>query len=394
MECLELSKNIYWVGTKDKNLRVFDIIMTTGKGTTYNSYLINDDKVALIDTVKNKFFKESLEKVKEILGDKSIDYIVVNHTELDHSGSIKDFLKVYPDATIIATKAAIIYLKEIINTSFKSIDISSLKELNLGENTLEFISAPNLHWPDTMFTYVKNKEILFTCDFLGCHYCPEGSIVATYNDGYIKEMEYYYETIMSPFSKFVKNGLDKIDKLSVKMICPSHGPIHTEKYIDKIKDAYYEMAKNDDVVNNKVSIFYISAYGNTKKMSNYIKERLQQKGFEVETYEITSFDISYLVKVVETSKGILIGTPTINQDAVRPAWDLLNSLCPINVRGKIASAFGSFGWSGEGVPMIISRMKDLKFNVLNDGLRFKFVPDKKEYDEANEFIEKYVSLFQ
>ena len=111
-------------------------------------------------------------------------------------------------------------------------------------------------------------------------------------------------------------------------------------------------------------------------------------------YEITSFDISYLVKVVETSKGILIGTPTINQDAVRPAWDLLNSLCPINVRGKIASAFGSFGWSGEGVPMIISRMKDLKFNVLNDGLRFKFVPDKKEYDKANEFIEKYVSLFQ
>ena len=118
MEYLEISKDIYWVGTKDKNLRVFDIIMTTNKGTTYNSYLINDDKVALIDTVKNKFFKESLDKVKEILGDKSIDYIIVNHTELDHSGSIKDFLNVYPNATIIATKAAIMYLKEIITSGY------------------------------------------------------------------------------------------------------------------------------------------------------------------------------------------------------------------------------------------------------------------------------------
>ena len=394
MEYLEISKDIYWVGTKDKNLRVFDIIMTTNKGTTYNSYLINDDKVALIDTVKNKFFKESLDKVKEILGDKSIDYIIVNHTELDHSGSIKDFLNVYPNATIIATKAAIMYLKEIINRDFKSIDISSINELNLGKNTLEFISAPNLHWPDTMFAYLKNKEILFTCDFLGCHYCPEDSVISTYGDGYIEEVKYYYNTIMSPFNKFVRNALDKIDKLPIKIICSSHGPIHTEPYINKIKDVYYELSKENHVVNNKISIFYISAYGNTEKMANYIKDKLEQKGYQVETYEITSFDISYLVNVVETSKGILVGTPTINQDAVRPAWDFLNSLCPITVRGKIASAFGSFGWSGEGVPMILSRMKDLKFKVLDDGLKFKFVPDKKEYEEANEFIEKYISLLK
>lgn len=394
MEYLEISKDVYWVGTKDKHLRVFDIIMTTERGTTYNSYLINDEKVALIDTVKNKFFKESLDKVKKILGDKTVDYIIVNHTELDHSGSIKDFLNMYPNVTIVATKAAIMYLKEIINTSFKSIDIASIKELNLGNNNLEFISAPNLHWPDTMFTYIKNKEIIFTGDFLGCHYCPEGSVVEAYNDGYIKEMENYYHIIMSPFNNFVKNGLAKLDNLSLKIVCPSHGPIHTEKYINKIKDSYYEMSKKADVVNNKISIFYISAYGNTEKMSNYIKSKLQSKGFEAESYEITSFDIQYLVNIIETSKGILVGTPTINQDAVRPAWDLLNSLCPINVRGKVASSFGSFGWSGEGVHMIISRMKDLKFNVLEDGFRFKFVPDEKEFNEADNFIEKYIELLE
>ncbi|WP_294342243.1 FprA family A-type flavoprotein [uncultured Clostridium sp.] len=394
MEYLELSKNIYWVGAKDRDLKVFDIIMKTDEGTTYNSYLINDDKVALIDTVKNNFFQESIDKVKKIIGNKSIDYIVVNHTELDHSGSINDFLKEYPNATVIATKAAIMYLSEIINTTFKSIDISSIKELSLGENTLQFITAPNLHWPDTMFTYVKNKEILFTCDFFGCHYCPDESMYTEYNDVYIREMKYYYQTIMSPFYKFVNNALDKINNLSIKMIAPSHGPIHTEENIDKIKNAYYNLSKKDSVVDNKISIFYISAYGNTEKMANYIKMGLEKKGFLVGIYEITSYDTSELVKIIETSKGILVGTPTINQDAVRPAWDLLNSVCPINVRGKVASAFGSFGWSGEGVPMILSRMKDLKFNVLSDGLRFKFVPYNKEYADADEFIEKYIKLLK
>ena len=164
--------------------------------------------------------------------------------------------------------------------------------------------------------------------------------------------------------------------------------------IDKIKNAYYNLSKKDSVVDNKISIFYISAYGNTEKMANYIKMGLEKKGFLVGIYEITSYDTSELVKIIETSKGILVGTPTINQDAVRPAWDLLNSVCPINVRGKVASAFGSFGWSGEGVPMILSRMKDLKFNVLSDGLRFKFVPYNKEYADADEFIEKYIKLLK
>jgi flavorubredoxin len=166
MSAEKLCENVYWVGVKDQKLRVFDIIMNTKKGSTYNSYLINDDKVAIIDTVKDGFYDEFLKSIKSVIGDKKVDYIVVQHTELDHSGSMYRLIKEYPEAKVVSSKAANMYLKEIVNDEFNSLDAMEVKELNLGKNTLEFISAPNLHWPDTMFTYNKENNILFTCDVM------------------------------------------------------------------------------------------------------------------------------------------------------------------------------------------------------------------------------------
>lgn len=226
MSTVKLKDNIYWVGVNNPELRVFDIIMETKKGTTYNSYLIDDDKVAVVDTVKDGYFDEFLSNIKSIIGDRKVDYVIVQHTELDHSGSLGKLLKAYPEATVIASKAAIMYAEEIANMKFKN--QVAPNELSLGKTNLKFISAPNLHWPDTMFTYAENQQVLFTCDFLGCHYCPENSITDNCSDDYFDEMKYYFDVIMGPFKRFVLMGLDRIKDLNIDIVAPSHGPVHID----------------------------------------------------------------------------------------------------------------------------------------------------------------------
>lgn len=389
MTGVQLKNNIHWIGVKDPELEVFDIIMTTKKGTTYNSYLIDDEKVAVVDCVKESFFQESLENIKSIIGERQIDYIIVQHTELDHSGSLVKLLEAYPNAKIVATKAAITYAKEIVNKDFEAIDALAIGELNLGKTNLKFISAPNLHWPDTMFTLVQEAKVLFTCDFLGCHYCPENTVVDSYSEDYFEEMQYYYNVIMSPFKRFVLQAIDKIKPLEFDMICASHGPVHTET-IEKYLELYKEWSKIIEIEEKNVQIFYITAYGNTGKMSQYIADKINNEGIRAEVHEITTSKMEELVEKAEGASGILVGSPTINQDAVKPAWDFMSLLCPINVRGKSAAAFGSFGWSGEGVQMMMDRLKSLKFKTLESGLRFKFVPDKKEFEEADKFVEEFL----
>ncbi|MFU7514478.1 FprA family A-type flavoprotein [Clostridium sp. HCS.1] len=385
----KLKDNIYWVGVKDPNLKVFDIIMETKKGTTYNSYVIKDEKVAVIDTVKTGFYDEFKENLVSVIGDKKVDYIIVQHTELDHSGSLINLIKDYPEVTIVGSKAAIIYLKNILNREFKYIEAK--EEIKLGEVTLQFIPAPNLHWPDTMFTYVKERKLLFTCDFTGSHYCPKGGIMSSLDEDYFAEMKYYFECIMGPFKKFVLMGLDKIKNLEIVCIATSHGPVHMDN-IDKILDLYKEWATEEEIDEKRIEIFYISAYGNTEEMAKFLKEKIEAKGYVANLTEITENPLEESIAKLERAKGFMIGSPTINQDAVKPAWDLLSLVSPIINRGKVAMSFGSYGWSGEGVKMLTSRLKDLKLKVVEPGLSFCFVPSDEEYKKAEEAIEKFLSL--
>ncbi|MCY6370825.1 FprA family A-type flavoprotein [Clostridium ganghwense] len=391
MSTVELKNSIYWVGVKDPGLEVFDIIMKTEKGTTYNSYIIDDEKVAVIDSVKDGFFDQSIESIKEVIGDRKVDYIIVQHTELDHSGSVKKMLEVYPEAVVVASPAAINYLGDILNREFKSENASKLGELNLGKHTLKFVSAPNLHWPDTIFTYVEEKNILFTCDVTGAHYCPQNIIMEHHNEDYLKEFTYYFNVIMGPFKKFVLAGLDKIKGLDIDMIAPSHGPIHSGESVEKSIELYKEMATEEPLEKN-VQILYISAYHNTEEMAKYLAEKISEKGIRAEAHEITSMDINEAVELVNKATGILVGSPTINQDAVEPAWRLLTSICVIPNRGKAAAAFGSYGWSGEGVPMMNDRLKSMKFKTLDEGFRFKLVPSEKDYKMADEFLERFMEI--
>lgn len=389
MGAVKLKENVYWVGVKNPELRVFDIIMETKKGTTYNSYLIDDEKVAIIDCVKDGYFDEFVENIKSIIGERKIDYIVVQHTELDHSGSLKKLLQVYPEAVVVASKAAINYSKEIVNDDFNS--QPAVGNLNLGKYNLKFISAPNLHWPDTIFTYMEENNLLFTCDVFGSHYCPEKSVTDEYAGDYYDEMKYYFDCIMGPFKKFVNMATERIKDINIDMIAPSHGPIHIND-IDKCFQLYKEWSYIKGIEEKNIQIFYISAYGNTEKMAHYFADKLKNEGYKAEAHEITEMCMNELVELVEGAAGIMVGSPTINQDAVEPAWKLLSSISAITNRGKAAAAFGSYGWSGEGVPMMTERLKSLKFKVIESGFRFKFVPDNKEFKEADGFIEKFKEI--
>jgi NADH oxidase (H2O-forming) len=385
----KLKNNIYWIGVKDPELRVFDIIMETKKGTTYNSYVINDEKVAIVDTVKTGFYDEFKKNLKDIIGDKKVDYVIVQHTELDHSGSLIKLIEDYPEIKVVGSKAALNYLKNILNRDFNTLEAK--EEISLGETTLKFINAPNLHWPDTIFTYVKERNLLFTCDFTGSHYCPEGGITESLNEEYFVEMEYYFNCIMGPFKRFVLMGLEKIKDLNIEVIAPSHGPVHVAN-IDKILNLYRAWATEAPVDNKKVEIFYISAYGNTEIISNFMKEKLEEKGFKADVTEITSIPLEESISKIEKAKGFMVGSPTINQDAVKPSWDLLSLVNPIINRGKAAVAFGSYGWSGEGVKMLTARLKDLKLKVVDPGLSFCFVPSEQDFKNAEEMVDKFIEL--
>lgn len=380
MDNIEIKKGIYWVGVKNPELRVFDIVMTTKRGTTYNSYLIVDEKIVLVDSVKDGYYDDFIKEIKGIIGERPIDYVVVQHTEPDHSGSLVRVLDEYKDAVVVASKPALVNVKNIINREFKSME--AREDLNIGSRTLKFISAPFLHWPDTIYTYVENDKVLFTCDSFGCHFCDEGIYNDTVGD-FAEEFRYYYDVIMGPFKKYVLTAVDRIKPLDIEVIAPSHGPIHREnpwKYVELYKEWSSEVIGMPE--DKTALVLYVSAYGYTKDVALSLAEGLKEAGIKVEAYDITEKDILETVNKIEKSKALIIGSPTINQDAVKPVWDLLSLVSPITNRGKLALAFGSYGWSGEAVPLMMDRLKGLKFKVIEPGFKVILKPTKEDLDKA------------
>lgn len=393
MNAVEIKKDIYWVGVRNPELRVFDIIMTTEKGTTYNSYLIVDEKVALIDTVKEGYIDEYLSKIKSVIGDRPIDYIVVNHTEPDHSGSIKGILDVYKDAVVYGSRAALNNIRQIINREFKGVEAK--EDLNIGKRTLKFISAPLLHWPDTIFTYSEYDNTLFTGDVFGCHYCDdEGKVFNDQVGDFSHEFKYYFDVIMGPFKKNVLQAIEKIRPLKkLEVICTSHGPVLREN-IWKYVDTYEEWSKVvlEALKGRKALIAYVTSYGYTREAANAIADGIRETGAEAELVDVSEYKISELVEKLEESKALIIGSPTINQDAVKPVWDFLSEVSPIVNRGKIALAFGSYGWSGESVPLLTDRLKGLKFKVIDPGLKIHFRASGEELQRCREIGREIGSL--
>lgn len=244
MHMVKLREGFYWTGVIDENLRVFDIIMYTEFGTTYNSYVLKaGDKTILFETAKAKFFDEYLEKLKEIIDVGNIDYLVVSHTEPDHAGSVEKLLDLSPKMKILATGCAIGFLKEIVNRDFVSIPVKDHQRMGIGNKTLQFLIVPNLHWPDTMYTFIEEEQILVTCDSFGSHYAHSGVLASTVpnHEDYMKAARYYYDCIIGPFKPFMLKALNRIKNMDISMICTGHGPVlDTKESIKNIMAKYEE----------------------------------------------------------------------------------------------------------------------------------------------------------
>jgi flavorubredoxin len=353
--------------------------METKYGTTYNAYLIKDKNNALIEAVLEKFSDNYIQNIAKVAPISSIKYLICNHTEPDHTGSISKLLELNPDITIVASAAGIRNITQIINKPFKSIAVKDGDELDLGNNKLKFISAPNLHWPDSMFTYIKEQKIVFTCDFLGSHYAEEDIIDKDlkYPDKYFSVIKDYFDAVMSPFKPWIIKGLDKLQELDIDIIATSHGPI-LKKYKDYVINLYREWSQ-DTLEPKSATIAYVSAYGYTKKIAQAFEKELNDLGVKTYIFDIIHSSPQDILSAIERSKLTLIGSPTVNKDALKPVWDILSLISPITIKGKTAFAFGSYGWSGEACPNLEARLKSLGFAIGSPYLRFLFAPTQDDY---------------
>lgn len=385
---MKIKDGIYWVGTLNPTLRTFDVIMKTEYGTTYNSYLVCDEKTAILDGGHQNMSDLFLDKVRAVVDPVKIDYIVVHHTEPDHSGAIGALLDLCPNAEVVATLTASRWLKEILNREFKVRVVKDGDEISLGSKTLKFMVQPFWHWPDTMFTYLPEDKILFPCDGFGAHYCDERMYDDLVDqDLYMSEYRNYYGAIMRPFADKIYEGVQRVKELELDLICPSHGPILRQDPQATIA-MYDEWSDAQRKVENKVAVFYASAYGNTRRMAEAIAEGVAEHA-DVVVLDAANSEIGEVRDALESSKGALFGSCTINGDALEPMWVVLGLYALINRRGKLGGAFGSYGWSGEAVGMIEERLRGLRVKVVESGLRFNLVPTEDDLAKCRAFGEEF-----
>jgi len=312
---------------------------------------------------------------------------VLDHTEPDHSGSLTKLLNICPNAIVVGSGQAIRYLQDLHDKKFDYQIVKDGDELDLGDGTLRFISAPNLHWPDSIYSYFVEDKILFTCDSFGAHFCKEEMFDDLVGD-YDAAFQYYFACILRPFSKYMLKAIEKINALEISMICPGHGPIlrsfHKE-IVNKTAQLSAEYVSVTEHNTKKALVMYVSAYGYTKTMAENIAKGISTAGIDVECFDIEKMDLGEIEQKIVLADAILIGSPTINQNALLQVYKLFAIINPIRDKGKFASAFGSYGWSGEASEIIMANLKTLKLNVETPLVKMKFKPDGSQVIECIEY---------
>jgi NADH oxidase (H2O-forming) len=380
---LDITDNVKWVGVLDYDIVTFDVVMETEYGTTYNSYFIDAQKKTVIDTVKEKFWGDYVEKLKRVTNPAEIEYIIALHTEPDHSGNIRNLLDIAPKATVVGSGNAIRYLKDMIGPEFPHLVIKDGQSLDLGNRTLRFMGASNLHWPDTMYAYLEEESLLFTCDSFGCHFCHEEMFddkVGNFDDAFT----YYFNVILKPFSKHMLRAIEKIRPLEIHAICPGHGPVlrsNWKKFVDLSEKYSLEAIQLLD--KHRVYIPYVSAYHKTGVLAEKIAEGIRSYGkIEVDLQDIENVPLGEIDEKVARASAIIVGSPTINQNILLPVYKLFAVISPLRDHGKLAGAFGSYGWSGENKTMLETNLVNLKLNYFRDGVFVKFTPNPEEIEKC------------
>jgi len=394
---IDITSDVKWIGVLDYDIRTFDIVMQTEYGTTYNSYFVNAEKKAIIEVAKEKFSEIYLSKLNSVTKPEEIQYIILDHTEPDHSGCLNLLLNLAPNATVVGSGNAIRYLEDIVNVPFKSLMVKDGDTLDLGNKTLKFMAAPNLHWPDSIYTLLVEDKVLFTCDSFGAHYCSE-RMFSDFSEEYMLAFMYYFDVIMKPFSRFMLKAIEKIKPLDLEFICPGHGPVHHEnikKAVD-LSESYAAdyMHATIDRAHRNILIAFVSAYGYTKDAAEIIASGIpENEDIIVEVCDIENIDTEVLESKLIWADAILVGSPTINQNTFLPVYKLLALINPLRDRGKLGGAFGSYGWSGESPKIILENLRLLKLNIFEELALYKFSPVGAKADYLKDFGRKFGKKF-
>lgn len=388
----KITDNVTWVGKVDWDLVHFHgDELSTFHGSSYNAYLIKDEKNVLIDTVWRPYDREFVKRLKEVIDLKDIDYIVMNHNEIDHSGALPELLREIPDTPIYCTKKGEAILRGHYHQDWNYVNVKTGDTLNIGKHTLTFIEAPMLHWPDTMFTYMSGDEILFSNDAFGQHYATESlfDTAADVNE-VMYEAEKYYTNILNLYSPMVARKVKEVlgMNLPIKMIAPSHGVIWT-KYISQIIESYQKWST--PYQENQITIVYDTMWQSTRLMGEAIAEGIRRAdpSVEVKLYNVAKEDKNDVLTQMFRSKAVLVGSPTINYGYSFAIAGILEMARGLKFKGKKAAAFGSYGWSGDAPKLITKHLQEAGFDVVDDGIKCLWVPDNKAIDECRDYGEQF-----
>lgn len=388
-----INDKVTWVGKIDWELRNFHgYEYSVDRGSSYNSYLIRDEKTVLIDTVWKPFAKEFVENLKKEVDLNEIDYIVMNHGEIDHSGALPELMQEIPDTPIYCTANGIKSIKGHFHEDWNFIPVKTGDTLSIGQNDLVFVEARMLHWPDSMFTYMTNDNILFSNDAFGQHYASE----YMYNDlvdpdELYSEAMKYYANILNPFSRLVTRKIEEVVKLDIPidMICPSHGIIWRKDPL-QIVEQYMKWAQ--DYQEDQITIIYDTMWDGTRRMAEALAEGIKEADdrVNIKLFNTSKTDKNNVITEIFKSKAVLLGSPTVNGSILTSMAAIADLASGLKFKNKKGAAFGTYGWSGESIKILTQHLEDAGFEVVNQGIRELWNPDESALDRCREFGRKFV----
>jgi flavorubredoxin len=379
MKPVEIKPQVYWVGTVDWNLRYFHGYITP-RGSTYNSYLIVDDKIALVDTVKHYLGGELLSRIREVVDPGKIDYLVVNHIEMDHSSSVPQFMEAAHQATIVTSPKGKKGLERFYKKEWNYTLVDSGDELKLGRRTLKFVHTPMVHWPDSMVTYIPEDKLLLPNDAFGQHIASSARFDDELGwDVVHEEAAKYYANIVFPYGEQVDKALEVVSSLPIDMIGPSHGVIW-RSFIPRLLQAYHRWANNE--TDPRAVIVYDTMWGSTQKIALALQEGLEAAGVPVTMKFLQTSHISEVVPDILTARAILIGTPTLNNGMLPSVSSLLTYLKGLRPKNRIGMAFGSYGWGGQGAREAEAVIREMGWEIPEKNININHIPDDSELATA------------
>jgi flavorubredoxin len=387
MEPLEIAPGVYDVGVIDWNIRDFHGY-STDLGTTYNSFLIVGDKIALLDTVKKEFADQLLAHISAIVDPKKIDYVISNHTELDHSGGLARVMhRVGEDKPLYCSKMGHKNLPRHFARNWNYHPVETGQELSLGNKTLHFLETRMVHWPDSMFTYLKEDKILFSSDGFGQHYAGPERFDDQICDAIMPHAKKYFANILLLYAPLIKKYLQNVidSGMEIDMICPDHGIIW-RKDPAKIINAYVKWCQQEP--EKKAVVIYDTMWHSTEKMAEAIAAGINKEGVPAKPLHLRKWHRSEVMTEVFDAKAVVVGGPTLNNGLFPSLADFLCYMKGLKPLNKIGAAFGSYGWSGESTKIITKELEGMKFNMIDPGLKIQYVPDKEGLEQCYEYGRK------